>query len=75
MTLPNVISSVAAKSLNLNIYNIWDITLFQLYDQFYRLQNNDAHSINSMRVAAWGDKKNTFDYALWHKNMFDKRKQ
>ena len=75
MTLPNVISSVAAKSLNLNICNIWDITLFQLYDQFYRLQNNDAHSINSMRVAAWGDEKNTFDYALWHKNMFDKRKQ
>lgn len=74
MTLPNIISSVAAKSLNLNICNIWDISLFQLYDQFNRLQNNDAHSINSMRVAAWGDEKNTFDYALWHKNMFDKRK-
>lgn len=74
MTLPNIISSVAAKSLSLNILNIWDITLFQLYDQFNRLQNNDAHSINSMRVAAWGDEKNTFDYALWYKNMFDKRK-
>lgn len=75
MTLPNLISSVAAKSLNLNIVNIWDITLFQLYDQFNRLQNNDAHSINSMRVATWGDEKKTFDYALWHKNMFDKKNQ
>jgi hypothetical protein len=75
MTLPNIISSVAAKSYNLNIMNIWDITLFQLYDQFNRLQNNDAHSINSMRVAAWGDEKRTFDYALWHKNMFEKNKQ
>lgn len=73
MALPNIISSVAAKSLNLNISNIWDITLFQLYDQFNRLQNNDAHSINSMRVAVWGDEKKTFDYALWRKNMFDKK--
>lgn len=75
MSLPNIISSVAAKSLNLNISNIWDITLFQLYDQFNRLQTNDAYSINSMRIAAWGDEKKTFDYALWHKNMFDKRNQ
>jgi len=73
MSLPNIISSVAAKSLSLNIYNIWDITLFQLYDQFNRLQTNDAHSINSIRVATWGDEKKTFDYALWYKNMFDKR--
>lgn len=75
MTIPNIISSVAAKSTNLNIITIWDATLFQLYDQFNRLQNNDAHNINSMRVAAWGDEKKTFDYALWHKNMFDKNKE
>lgn len=75
LSLPNIISSVAAKSPNLNIYNIWDITLFQLYDQFNKLQTNDAHYINSMRLAAWGDEKNTFDYTLWYKNMFDKSKQ
>ena len=72
LSIPNIISSVAAKSASLNINSIWDITLFQLYDQFNRLQNNDAYSINSMRVAAWGDEKKTFDYALWYKNMFDK---
>lgn len=72
LSIPNIISSVAAKSTSLNINSIWDITLFQLYDQFNRLQNNDAYSINSMRVAAWGDEKKTFDYALWYKNMFDK---
>lgn len=73
LTLPNIISSVAAKSQNLNIVSVWDITLFQLYDQFSRLQNNDAHSINSMRVATWGDEKKKFDYSLWYKNMFDRK--
>lgn len=72
LSIPNIISSVAAKSTNLNINSIWDITIFQLYDQFNRLQNNDIHNINSMRLAAWGDEKKTFDYALWYKNMFDK---
>lgn len=72
LTLPNIISSVAAKSNNLNIISIWDITLFQLYDQFNRLQNNDAHYINSIRVSVWGDEKKKFDYALWYKNIFNR---
>lgn len=72
LTIPNIISSVSAKSNSLSILNIWDITIFQLYDQFGKLQTDDAHAINSMRIATWGDEKKTFDAALWYKNMYEK---
>lgn len=69
--IPNVISSVAAKSNNLNIINIWDATLFQLFDQFNKLRSSDVHYINEVRVSVWGDEKKQFDPALWYKNQFD----
>ncbi len=73
MTLPNIISATAAKTPGLNIINIWDATLFQLYDQFEKIRNDDAHYMNSVRVAVWGDEKNQFDPSLWYKNNFDKQ--
>lgn len=69
--IPNVISSVAAMSNNLNIVNIWDATLFQLFDQFNKLRTNDVHYINEVRVSVWGDEKRHFDPALWYKNLFE----
>ena len=73
VSVPNVISSTAAKSAGLNIINIWDATLFQLYDQFSKTQNDDIHYLNSVRVAVWGDEKNTYDHTLWYKNNYDKQ--
>lgn len=73
LTLPNIISSTAAKNPGLNILNIWDATLFQVYDQFGKAQNDDAHYMNSVRVAVWGDEKKQFDPSLWYKNNFDKQ--
>lgn len=72
-SVPNVISSTAAKSAGLNIINIWDATLFQLYDQFSKTQSDDIHYLNSVRVAVWGDEKNTYDHTLWYKNNYDKQ--
>lgn len=69
--IPNIISSVAAMSNNLNIVNIWDATLFQLFDQFNKLRTNDVHYINEVRVSVWGDEKKQFDPALWYKNLFE----
>lgn len=69
MDIPNIISAVAAKHPSLNIINIWDITIYQLYDQFKRLQNNSLYDIQSLSVAAWGDEKNTFDPARWYLNL------
>lgn len=72
LVFANIISSVAAKSNNLNIVNIWDATIFQIYDQFKKLRTDDMHYINAVRVAVWGDEKKQFDDSLWYKNNFKK---
>lgn len=56
MELGNIISAVANKSHSLHIMNIWDLTIFQLWDCFSRLSNNSIYDIQSMSVAAWGIK-------------------
>ncbi len=69
MELGNIISAVANKSQSLNIINIWDLTIYQLWDCFSRLSNNNIYDIQSMSVAAWGDKDNHFDTTAWFKRM------
>lgn len=69
MELGNIISSVAAKSPNLNILNIWDITIYQLWDLFTRLQINTFYDIQSTSVSVWGDKEKKFDSNGWYKNI------
>lgn len=65
MELGNIISAVANRSHSLNILNIWDLTVFQVWDCFSRLSNNSIYDIQSMSVAAWGNKDNYFDTTSW----------
>lgn len=69
MELGNIISAIAAKSQSLNILNIWDLTVYQVWDCFWRLSNNSIYNIQSMSVAAWGNKDNHFDAAAWFKRI------
>ena len=69
MELGNIISAVANKSQSLNIINIWDLTVYQLWDCFSRLSNNSIYDIQSMGVAAWGNKDNYFDATTWFKRI------
>lgn len=69
LELGNIISAVANKSPSLNITNIWDLTVFQVWDCFSRLSNNNIYAIQSMSVAAWGNKENYFDAGAWYKRM------
>lgn len=69
MELGNIISAVANKSQSLNILNIWDLTVYQVWDCFSRLSNNSIFAIQSMSVAAWGNKDNSFDATAWFKRM------
>lgn len=71
MELGNIISAVANKSQSLNILNIWDLTVFQLWDCFSRLSNNNIYDIQSMSVAAWGNKDNYFDATTWFKRIYN----
>lgn len=71
MELGNIISAVANKSHSLNIINIWDLTVYQLWDCFARLSNNNIYDIQCMSVATWGDKENHFDATTWFKKIDD----
>lgn len=72
MDLGNIISAVANKSLSLNILNIWDLTVYQLWDCFSRLSNNAIYDIQAMTVATWGNKDNHFDATAWYKTLESK---
>ena len=65
METGNLISSISAHSKTLNILNIWDLTIFQLYDQFTRMRYEDSYVMNSTSVSVWGDKENKFDDTIW----------
>lgn len=69
MELGNIISAVANKSQSLNILNIWDLTVFQIWDCFSRLSNNSIYHIQSMSVAVWGNKDHSFDATSWFKRI------
>ena len=44
MNLHSIISGVAWKSNNMNIIEIFKLTIYQLYDAFYRLENIDNYN-------------------------------
>ena len=67
--LPNVISALASYHNSLNMVNIWDMTVYQVYDQFKRVQNNSIYNIQSMSTSVWGDKDNQFDITRWYQLM------
>lgn len=69
MELGNIISAVANKHNSLNFVNIWDLTVYQLWDSFARLSNNNIYDIQSMSVAAYGNKDNHFDVSTWFKRI------
>ena len=69
LELANILSAVANRSPSLNILTIWDLTVFQLWDCFSRLTNNSIYDIQSMSVAAWGNKDHSFDAAAWFRRL------
>ena len=69
MELGNIISAVANKSPSLNMVNIWDLTVFQLWDCFSRICNNNAYEIQSMSVAVYGNKDKHFDANSWFRKI------
>ena len=69
MELGNIISAIANKSNSLNILNIWDLTIFQIWDCFSRLSNNNLYDIQCTSVAVWGNKDNYFDANIWYKKI------
>lgn len=65
LELWNVIGAVCVKHPSYNLTNIWELTIYQLYDQFSRLQNDVQFNTIAHRWAVWG--KEQFDFSLWFK--------
>lgn len=64
-SMANIISSLSSHHQSLNIVNIWNLTVYQLYDQFSKTRINDTYKISSRSVSIWGDKDKKFDDMLW----------
>lgn len=70
MELINLISALAARGTGYDLFNIWDLTVYQLYDQFARTNVNVQMDIYSSRWATWG--KDDFDVSMWYHNLTQK---
>lgn len=66
LELPNLITAVAVKSNSVNFTNIWDLTIYQFYEQFKKEQTGVYFDIQKMSVAAYGNNKNTFKGNEWY---------
>ena len=64
-SMANIISSLSSHHQSLNIVNIWNLTVYQLYDQFSKTRINDTYKISSRSISIWGDKDKKFDDMLW----------
>jgi len=66
INIPNMISSIVAYGNNYNYENIWSLTVYQLYDLFFRLNVKTQLDITGLRWAVWG--KDEFDFSVWYKD-------
>ena len=70
--LANIISSVAAYHNSLNLLNIWNLTVFQLYDAYAKQQVKGQCEIQSLNYSVWGG---THDPELWLNNIYQQNKE
>lgn len=74
MTIPNIISSIVSRHKSLNWTNIWEITIYQLFDTFEKLQLDDQYEFFARQVSIWGDKDKSFKFGIWNTNLYDTSK-
>ena len=69
LEIGNIISAVCTRHHSINYTNVWDMTIYQLWDTFHRLQADNAYEIGRTAVSVWGDKEKKFDFNSWFKNI------
>lgn len=70
LNLADVISALCVQHNSYNMTNIWSLTVYQLYDQFFRQNIKTQIDISANRWAAWGSEP--FDFELWFKSIKNK---
>lgn len=75
MELGNIISKISCVGVGYTLLNIYDLTVFQLYDQFFQYGYLRAMNISDMAFSNHGGKK--FDIQAWLKPIknYEKEKQ
>jgi hypothetical protein len=66
VSLSDMISSVASRHKSLNLLNIWDLTIYQLCNQYNRLIAEDEFDIHAMNYAYYGGE---FKVKHWSKSL------
>lgn len=64
--LVDIVSAVSVQSNTYNLFNIGGLTIYQLYDQFSRLDAKTQIDMYGLKWAAWGTEP--FDFSMWYKN-------
>lgn len=57
ITLPDIISALCTYGIGYTIFNVWDLTIYQLYEQFERLQAKEEYEHNYSALLAGADSK------------------
>lgn len=65
--LTDMISAMSIQSNTYNLLNIGKLTIYQLYDQFSRLDAKTQLDVYGLKWAAWGTEP--FDFSMWYKNQ------
>lgn len=73
MQIGNIISKLSCVSAGYTLLNIYDLTIFQLYDQFFQYGYLRAMNINDMAYSNHGGKN--FDIQDWLKPITNYRKE
>lgn len=66
LAIPNMIGAVVAHHGGYTYQNIWSLTVYQLYDLFFRLNTKFQIGIIGQKWAAWGT--DDFDFSAWYKS-------
>lgn len=67
LSYSNMAAAIAAKSYGYNMFNVWDLTVYQLWDQFSRINVNYQTDLYGQKWAAWGTEP--FDFSVWYKDI------
>lgn len=67
--LANIVSSLTAKSQTISILNVWDVSVYNIYDQFERERTNAIDKMNARSVSIWGDGDKKYNYESWYENL------
>ena len=68
ITLPDIVSSLCAYGVGYTLFNVWDLTIYQLYDQFKRLQLKENYETGTQMLLAGVDSKKV-DLQYWIKKI------